>query len=300
MIPNYNSGEYLRKTLESVLTQDAGPERMQIEVVDHCSTEGDPEKLVRDVCGNRVAFYRRPKNEGPIANFNACIQRSRGHLIHILHSDDYVLPGFYAEIERLAELHADVALLATRCFLVDETDIIINMTERLRDLEGGGRSIESLYYNHTSMLFPGVVIRRAFYEAHGGFMPSLGHTTDREMWARAVSLGGGVISANAFACYRVYEGSNTAAVARSGENVRSLLRLKDVFQARYPGFSPDYAQHLAAHLALRQAREFAIIKDTDSAERNLRLWRENCSRLDRIKEAVRPSVRRLLGRSNWS
>lgn len=155
MIPNYNSGEYLRKTLESVLTQDAGPERMQIEVVDHCSTEGDPEKLVRDVCGNRVAFYRRPKNEGPIANFNACIQRSRGHLIHILHSDDYVLPGFYAEIERLAELHADVALLATRCFLVDETDIIINMTERLRDLEGGGRSIESLYYNHTSMLFPG-------------------------------------------------------------------------------------------------------------------------------------------------
>src|SRR4029077_4427202 len=119
MIPTYNSEEYLRKTLQSVMAQDRGPERMEIEVVDHCSTEGDPEALVKAVCGSRVAFYRRPKNEGAVANFNACIQRSRGRLIHILHSDDYVLPGFYAEIERLAELYADVALLATRCFFVD-------------------------------------------------------------------------------------------------------------------------------------------------------------------------------------
>src|SRR5579859_1789365 len=284
MIPNYNSGEYLRKTLQSVMAQDRGPEQMEIEVVDHCSTEGDPEALVRNVGGERVAFYRRPSNEGPIANFNACIQRSHGHLIHILHSDDYVLPGFYAEIERLAELHTDRALLATRCFLVDENEITINVTERIRALEKGGRSSESLYYNHTAMLFPGVVIRRSFYEAYGGFMPSLGHTADREIGARAVSQGGGVISADVLACYRVYEGNETAAVARSGENIRSLLRLKEVFGARYPGFSPEYAQHLAANLALRQAREFAIRNDTDSAERNRRLWRDNCSRLDRVKE----------------
>src|SRR4051794_3676710 len=73
MIPSYNPGEYLRRTLESVATQDRGSERMQIEVVDHCSTEGDPESLVKEVCGNRVAFYRRPQNEGAVANFNACI-----------------------------------------------------------------------------------------------------------------------------------------------------------------------------------------------------------------------------------
>jgi cellulose synthase/poly-beta-1,6-N-acetylglucosamine synthase-like glycosyltransferase len=61
MIPSYNSGEYLRRTLQSVLAQDPGLERMQIEVVDHCSTADDPESLVRAVGGSRVAFYRRPK-----------------------------------------------------------------------------------------------------------------------------------------------------------------------------------------------------------------------------------------------
>ena len=294
MIPTYNSGRWLRHTLQSVMAQDCGPERMQIEVVDNCSTEDDPEALVRAVCGSRVAFYRQPKNEGAVTNFNACIQRSRGRLIHILHSDDYVLPGFYAEIERLAELYADVALLATRCFFVDENGIITGVTTRVPELEKGGRSVNTLYYA-TSMQFPGVVIRREFYEAHGGYMPSLVHTCDREMWARAVSSEGGVISTNVLACYRESASNESAAVVRSGENVRDFLRLAEVFRKRYPGFSNRRARQIAAHMALRQARRFSALNDTDSAKRNWRLWVGNCSWLDRLREGVRPWARRVFG-----
>jgi glycosyltransferase involved in cell wall biosynthesis len=295
MIPNYNSGEYLRKTLLSVMAQDCGPERMEIEVVDNCSTEGDPEALVRAVCGGRVTFYRRQKNEGAIANFNECIRRSHGHLIHILHSDDYILPGFYAEIERLAELYENVALLATRCFFVDESETITGVTTRIPELEKSGRSAQALYYE-TSMQFPGVVVRRTFYETHGGYMPSLVHTADREMWARAVSSGGGVLSSSVLACYRMSGSNDTAAVLRSGENVRDLLRLAEVFRNRYPGFSSSRARRSAAYLALRQARKFSTLNDSGSAQINWHLWLENCSWLDRAKEALRPLSRRLLGR----
>jgi glycosyltransferase involved in cell wall biosynthesis len=294
MIPTYNSGEWLRQTLQSVMAQDCGPERMEIEVVDHCSTEDDPEAVVRAVCGSRAAFYRRPKNEGAVANFNACIQRSHGRLIHILHSDDYVLPGFYAEIERLAELYADVALLATRCFFVDESGIITGVTTRIPELEKGGRSVDALYYQ-TSMQFPGVVIRREFYEAHGGYIPSLVHTSDREMWARAVSLEGGVISTNVLACYRKSASNETAAVVRSGENVRDFLRLAEIFRKRYPGFSSCGARQIAARMALRQARRFSALNDSDSAQSNWLLWVENCSWQDRLKEGLRPWVRKVLG-----
>jgi glycosyltransferase involved in cell wall biosynthesis len=294
MIPTYNSEKWLRQTLESVMAQDRGPERMQIEVVDNCSTEDNPEALVRAVCGSRVAFYRQQKNEGAVTNFNACIQRSRGRLIHILHSDDYVLPGFYAEIERLAELYADVALLVTRCFFVDENGIITGVTTRVPELEKGGRSVNTLYYA-TSMQFPGVVIRREFYEAHGGYMPSLVHTCDREMWARAVSSEGGVISTNVLACYRESASNESAAVVRSGENVRDFLRLAEVFRKRYPGFSSRRARQIAAHMALRQARRFSALNDTESAKSNWRLWVGNCSWLDRLREGVRPWARRVFG-----
>lgn len=294
MIPTYNSGEYLRKTLRSVMAQDRGPERMEIEVVDHCSTDDDPQSLVREVCGNRVTFYRRPKNEGAVANFNACIQRSHGHLIHVLHSDDYVLPGFYTEIERLAALYENAALLATRCFVVEEKEIIIDVTPRIPELEKACHSVEALYYE-TLMQFPGVVIRREFYEAHGGYMTSLVHATDREMWVRAVSSGGGVISTNVLACYRVSASTDTSAVVRSGENIRDLLRLAEVFRKRYPDFSSGRANRIVAHLALGQARWFSALNDNELAQNNWRLWVENCSWPDRLKEGVRPLASRVLG-----
>ncbi len=42
MIPTYNCAGYLRETLASVLSQDPGPEIMQIEVIDDRSTQDDP------------------------------------------------------------------------------------------------------------------------------------------------------------------------------------------------------------------------------------------------------------------
>src|SRR5689334_10657510 len=88
MIPTYNSGEYLRETLESVLSQDLGEDDMQIEVIDGCSTEDDPEKITKELGQGRVAFYRLAKNQGPAHTFNVCIERSCGSWVHILHGDD--------------------------------------------------------------------------------------------------------------------------------------------------------------------------------------------------------------------
>src|SRR5215470_11545792 len=56
MIPTYNCAKYLRETLTSVLAQDPGAEQMQIDVVDDCSTEDDPEAVVREL-GSRVVFH---------------------------------------------------------------------------------------------------------------------------------------------------------------------------------------------------------------------------------------------------
>src|ERR1700758_2683106 len=73
MIPTYNCANYLRETLQSVLAQDPGPDVMQIEVVDDCSTKDDPEGVVREIGQGRVQFYRQPKNGGVTRNFNTCI-----------------------------------------------------------------------------------------------------------------------------------------------------------------------------------------------------------------------------------
>ena len=55
MIPAYNCLPFLKKTIESVLVQDMGQEKMQIEVVDDCSRDGDVKKLVEEVGKGRGA-----------------------------------------------------------------------------------------------------------------------------------------------------------------------------------------------------------------------------------------------------
>src|SRR6266480_475240 len=79
MIPTYNCGDYLRRTLGSVLSQDSGPEQMQIEVVDGCSTKDDPKAIVEKLGRGRVGFSRLTSNQGAAYTFNTCIERARGH-----------------------------------------------------------------------------------------------------------------------------------------------------------------------------------------------------------------------------
>src|SRR5262249_19590947 len=93
MIPSYNCSNYLEDAIKSVLTQDWGPDKMQIEVVDDASTDVDVEELVKKLGNGRVAFYRQEKNKGSLRNFETCLNRSKGNWIHILHGDDMVKPG---------------------------------------------------------------------------------------------------------------------------------------------------------------------------------------------------------------
>src|SRR5262249_48160119 len=83
MIPVYNGTKHLVKALDSVVAQGFDEHEMQIEVVDDSSTKDDPEAVVKAKFGKRVSFYRQSERIGMAANWNACIQRARGTLIHI-------------------------------------------------------------------------------------------------------------------------------------------------------------------------------------------------------------------------
>src|SRR6478609_217580 len=69
MIPTYNCTNYLKQTLESVLAQDPGQDKMQIEVVDDCSIDGDTRALVEEIGKGRIGFFRQEKNIGSLRNF---------------------------------------------------------------------------------------------------------------------------------------------------------------------------------------------------------------------------------------
>jgi len=245
---------------------------MQIEVVDNCSTIDDPEPVVKTIAGDRITFTRNAQNVGLMGNFNRCIERSRGHLIQILHSDDYVEPTFYSAISNLAVRNPDCGFLASRVFVVDETEVIIEVSRRVKWMENPTHDVTPMLQTQY-FLFPGVVVRRALYEQCGGFKPGLVYCGDWEMWVRAVHFGGGVAHNQPLANWRLSAGNESARLARLGEDVRDYLRLNGEF-SRYPGFSAPVLRDQAAWRALEGYQRFASEGDVAAAQINLKLYRQ--------------------------
>jgi len=295
MIPTFNCAAYLRHTLESVLDQDPGPAAMQIEVVDDCSTRDDPEAVVRVVGGGRVEFHRRPANGGATRNFNTCIDRSRGHLVHILHGDDLVMPGFYRLLAEAAERHPDRALLASRALYIDEAGVVFGVSDRVRQLEEGTVDVTPMLVQNR-LCTPGVVIRRGFYERHGGFRPDLVHTADWEMWTRAIGAGGGVVLPDAAAQYREFAANDTSRLRRQADNLRDVERAFRVFAARYPAFDWRPARQRLEHEAAAQVDLFRRLGDREAHAANLAYYREAAPPLRRAARRVKAALHRIAER----
>jgi glycosyltransferase involved in cell wall biosynthesis len=270
MIPTYNCAKYLRQTLESVLAQDPGPDQMQIEVIDDCSTKDDPEAVVREIGQGRAAFYRKSKNEGASPNFNTCIERSRGELVHILHGDDFVMPGFYRAIQAAAVAHRDISAFFTRCFIVDEWGRLDGLSPRIPELEAGSRYALELELRNI-VYTPGVVIRRRLYEDFGGFLVALVHLADWEMRLRGTRRGGALFLNEAFASYRSFPGNDTGRLARSGEILRDHLRFFMIRERR--GDSPDAKEFLVMFQGLARylISKVEAAGDLEGADNNRRI-----------------------------
>jgi glycosyltransferase involved in cell wall biosynthesis len=279
MIPTYSPNAiYLKQTLESVLVQDRGNGRMQIEVVDDCSPTVDVAEMVKAIAGERISFSRTPSNLGLAGCWNTCIARARGEWVHILHQDDYISPEFYREAERIAASSPNVSLIAARSFIVNSDNIIESVSQRVPALEHGGNVIDDFISAcPTPILCPGVVVRREFYEKHGGFRSDLTFTLDCEMWARAISRGGGVVTSKVLAWYRLSDKNETNRMKRSAESLVDTARLHVLFLREYSGFDAKRLNRILCQSALFQAGHFFRLGDEEAGRANLSFFRNHAS-----------------------
>ena len=294
MIPTYNPrADYLEQALRSVLAQDPGSDRMQIEVVDDCSTDVDVATLVKGIAGERIAFSRNAENLGLAACWNRCIDRSNGVWVHILHQDDYLLPGFYEQLEQIQRAHPEVSLVAARSFIIDDDGFIERATPRVQSLENGGRDVQRFFYLNP-LSCPGIAVRKSFYEQHGRFRTDLAFTLDLEMWARCISNSGGVISPQLLACYRNSATNATSRLIRSSEASHDQLRMNRIFKQQYPNFDLTRADWILCRLAIIRVESFAQCGDHSAASANLKFWKEHAPIILRMEHFIRNIVKRAL------
>jgi glycosyltransferase involved in cell wall biosynthesis len=278
MIPTYNRATYLERALTSVLSQDPGPEEMQIEVVDDASTVDDPEALVRQVGGDRVSFFRQPRNLGLVGSWNSCIERSVGEWVHVLHSDDVVFPGFYATVKSALEGRDDIGAAFCRWVMIDEKEARVWTSDLERPTPGVLADFMDKIGVSQRISTPSIVVRRSVYEKLGGFRSELSSTADWEMWARLAARCPIWYEPQILAAWRVHSHSKTALVVKSAENVADDLRCLAVIRPLLPA---ERAESMS-----RKARELVSLRALNEASW---AWGEGdfAIALRQVREALR-------------
>ncbi|MGL5080822.1 MAG: FkbM family methyltransferase [Microcoleaceae cyanobacterium] len=284
MIPTFNKVKYLEQTLKSVLSQAPHECEMQIEVVnDHPdpAIQSELENIVQKVGAGRIKFYRHSSQDiGQTAIFNLCLNRAQGHWIHLLHDDDWVLPGFYQALERVISQGPNVGAAFCRHYYIDEK----NRQRSVSFLEQETSGILENWLEKIAIsqrIQPSaIVVKRKVYEQLGGFNPEASSAADWEMWKRIsvhCSIG---YEPQPLACYRLHSISWTSRLIQTGENIADTRKAIEISQAYLPSEQSEFLS--------QQAREHYAIYAVNTAKQLLAQGEEKPA-ISQVQEALKCS-----------
>lgn len=220
MIPTWNPNpDYLKQALNSVLIQDMGPEKMQIAVVDDCSSKFNTQLWLKENgYFPRVEFYQNDKNLGIGGAWNQCIENSRGEYVHILHQDDLLEDGFYCTyLQPILNKNADA--LFGRVHFINETGFRKKQSPKVQSESGFVKADLVTFVSEIVFQCPSVIVAKSLYEELGYFDISLNYALDREMWIRLTQKTTWYYVDETLSSFRLTETSQSGKLAETGTSL---------------------------------------------------------------------------------
>ncbi|MBE6941077.1 MAG: glycosyltransferase family 2 protein [Ruminococcaceae bacterium] len=86
IMPSYNTGRFIKETIESVLAQSY--ENWELLIVDDCSTDNTDEVVKPFLADPRICYIKNEKNSGAAVSRNRALREAKGKWIAFLDSDD--------------------------------------------------------------------------------------------------------------------------------------------------------------------------------------------------------------------
>jgi len=215
-IPCYSAdGEAIAAAAQSAATQL--PERSELIVV----PSGPASAITAELALPAITRVTEPTEPpGLVHNFNRCLALAAGDLIHILHSDDTVAPGFYAIILRLAEQYPDAAMYATG--FRSDRDVAASTHEAAPQRLRGADAARFLLADERHAAGNVVLTRRAV-ERLGAFREEYSFCPDEEAYLRWATLGGVAFDPVRLYVERTHAGQARLATWRHPDFVRTYV-----------------------------------------------------------------------------
>jgi glycosyltransferase involved in cell wall biosynthesis len=196
--PSYNQGRFLKRTIESVLTQTYP--NIEYIVIDGGSQDNSLEVLRS--YGNRFSWVSEPDN-GQTDAINKGLSETNGEILAYLNSDDVLVPGAIEKVVRFFHKHPDCDMVYGNADYIDKEDNVIGCYKTVE--YSFDRLVEDCM-----VCQPAAFWRRRVAVKIGPFDEHLNFTMDYDYWLR-IAKSGGIICflPEKLACSRLYPETKT-------------------------------------------------------------------------------------------
>ena len=173
----YNGEEYLRTSIESVLSQSF--DDFEFIIVDDGSTDRSGE-ILRSYPDSRILLLEQ-SNQGVATALNHALRFAHGEYVARQDADDIsLLERFAREVEFL-DAHPEVAVVGTAASLIDRTS---RRFSTFMPFVRHERLVKELKRGVCPLMHGAVMLRRAALSQCGVYNPVFSHLQDVELWLR--------------------------------------------------------------------------------------------------------------------
>ena len=184
VLPVYNGGEYLHKSVQSVLNQIYTD--FEFLICDDGSSDGSIEYL-KSLDDSRIKLFFNEKNKGLFPTLNFLLRQAQTGWVHLWSQDDIMYPFCLEEEIKFIEKHPEVPFFFSQRDIIDQNGKIIKSgaTEATNELisEEHLVKVSILAGSITGNIANTVVNKKAVEEA-GYFDENMKYSADFDMWEK--------------------------------------------------------------------------------------------------------------------
>lgn len=207
IIPVYNGEKYLKKTIESIISQSIF-KHLEIVIINDGSIDNSS-NIINHYKKNYENFkcINNEVNKGFIESINTGIKNSSSDFFLILGQDD-VLNNNHVEM-MLNTFDKHTSLVYCNSIIIDEND------KKLKKFDKKYKTFKKHFFINYYLIFSnpiratGAIINRKFYNLTDGYNKKFKNFGERDIWIKLAKAGNIKINPKIYAYYRKHESNMT-------------------------------------------------------------------------------------------
>jgi glycosyltransferase involved in cell wall biosynthesis len=215
VIPSWNQGRFIDRTLLSILKQDY-PGQVEIIVSDGGSTDETVEVLKK--YSDRLIWWSA-RDKGFVDAVTKGVARATGEILAIQSSDDYYLPGAFRAMAAAFQQYPEASFISGGEYAIDLAGNIVSGENPTGPITPHSILFQRIPPQHATF------VKRRFFEETGGMRPEVDMCADIDQWYRVAHLAPGHYIADMVAVYQLHPDQRTATSDKWFPNLVKMVEL---------------------------------------------------------------------------